>query len=174
MDITLYHRYIILVLLAVSDSCLSINCSNRIGTNIENALTAARELSFYLNTARPALCSGTVTRWRYCYYTSNVNSNGSTDVRYRTSFAVYRRMAGSAQPNDVEYRRVSEISSIVIQDYPDTDFVCDEIEVDQFEIEAGDIVGACIFDPIDSNTGSRINLHRLEDCMIVNHQSLII
>ena len=162
MDIILYRRHIILILLAVLDISLSINCSSPIGTENESALTsAAREHSFYLNTARPALCSGTVKRWRYCYYTPNVNSDGSTDVRYRTSFAVYRRMTGEpagAQPNDIEYRRVSGVSSIVIQDYEVNDFVCDVLEVDPFEIEAGDIVGACIFDPIDSQSRTREQL----------------
>ena len=141
---------IILILLSATGLSLSSDCSSPLGTNDERELTAARDLSFYLNTAHPAVCSGTVRSWRYCYYVPSVIND--TIDNYRTSFAVYRRMMDSS--GLYAYGRVSRVFSITetkeLVNVHNSSFVCGILDVNDFTIEAGDLVGACIFDPIDT------------------------
>ena len=101
-----------------------------------------RNLSFYLNTAHPAPCSGTITRWRYCYYrpATVVNSD-----RYRVTWAVYRRMGSG---DNTHYEIVESSVNTVTRGVPGSgNFWCQNRNVLRFDIEAGDIVGACIFQP---------------------------
>ena len=150
---------IILILLAATGLSFSSDCSRPLGTDDERDFTAVRDHSFYLNTAYPALCSGTVTSWRYCYYVPSV-VNETIDV-YRTSFAVYRRMLDPGS-GSYTYERVSNVFSIrIIREEGlshNSSFVCDSLDEKEFTIEAGDIVGACIFDPNDSETRFRKQL----------------
>ena len=154
---------IILILLAASGLSFSNNCSIPLGTDDEGFFTAVRDHSFYLNTAHPALCSGTVTRWRYCYYSPPIVNGANLTVIYRTSFAVYRRMMDSSSGLYAVYERVSDVFSIIVREENhshDSSFECDILEVDvSFTIEAGDVVGACIFDPVDSENRLRKQLN---------------
>ena len=128
--------------------------------NSETAATPSRVQLFYLDTANPATCSGTITRWRVCYYGPDaVNSSGS----YRTTYAVYRRMGSGDR---VRYMRVSEtfnalrtVERFLSADIADGEiaqggFNCytDSIDADDSSItvEAGDIIGAYLFGPGDS------------------------
>ena len=150
---------IILILLAATGLSFSDDCSSRLGTDNEIHFTAARDHRFYLNTVHPALCSGTVTSWRYCYYVPSV-VNVNIDVRYRTSFAVYRRILDPGNSSDT-YERVSDVFSITVREEDlshDSSLVCNIHDVNDFTVEAGDIVGACIFDPDDSDTRFRNQL----------------
>ena len=142
---------IILILLSATGLSLSSDCSSPLGTDDKREFTAARDLSFYLNTAHPAVCSGTVRSWRYCYYVPSV-VNDTIDV-YRTSFAVYRRMMDSS--GLYTYERVSRVFSITVNLVHNSSFICDILDVNEFTIEAGDLVGACIYDPIDNEANSR-------------------
>ena len=123
-----------------------------IGTNNETAFNAVRDHRFYLNTAHPAPCSGTVREWRYCYYRPS-NTDGQ---RYHVTWAVYRRMCSG---NSTHY--VAVPSSIHTegrtrnQILNDGNFWCRDEDVTNFRIEAGDIVGACIYDPIDNDRDRR-------------------
>lgn len=156
---------IISILLAISafsfTSSSRSNCSSSLGTDNESVFTAVRDHSFYLNTAHPALCSGTVTSWRYCYYSPPVVNESTLSVVYRTSFAVYRRMMDSSSGSHT-YERVSGVFSIIVREEShnhNSSFECDILELDtNFTIEAGDIVGACIFDPIDNDNRLRKQL----------------
>ena len=149
---------IVLILLTATGLSFSSDCSSPLGTDDERDFIAVRDCSFYLNTAHPALCSGTVTSWRYCYYVPSV-VNETIDI-YRTSFAVYRRMLDPGS-GSYTYERVSDVFSIIIREEGlshNSGFVCDILDVNDFTIEAGDIVGACVFDPIDSETRFRKQL----------------
>lgn len=143
---------IILILLSATGLSLSSDCSSPLGTDDKREFTAARDLSFYLNTAHPAVCSGTVRSWRYCYYVPSV-VNDTIDV-YRTSFAVYREMMDS-DSGLYTYGRVSRVFSITEDLVQTSSFVCGILDVNDFTIEAGDLVGACIFDPIDNEANGR-------------------
>ena len=81
-----------------------------IGSGDETELQAVTNRRFYLNTANPAPCTGTITRWRVCYYGSD-NTNILSYRSYTASYSLYRRM-GSGR--DVYYQRVSNVFRAVI------------------------------------------------------------
>ena len=123
-----------------------------IGTSNETAFTAARDLRFYLNTDYPAPCSGTITRWRYCYYRPNTNDSN----RFQVTWAVYRRMGSG---NDTHYVAVpSSVRAVTRRDNQipqssNDNLWCLNRNVTPnvtVAIVAGDVVGACIYDPGDS------------------------
>ena len=117
-----------------------------IGSNNETKFTAAAVTTptIYLNTDYPAPCSGTVSRWRYCFY--RPVTHGAED-KYRLTLAVYRRMV-------TQYKIVESSQCTFTVDFPtqSNGFTCQYLDLSmsrngQFDIEAGDIVGACIFNP---------------------------
>ena len=112
-----------------------------LGTNDETPYTADRSMRFYLNTADPAPCNGTINGWRYCFYNPG---NIVNDRTYITTFAAYRTIATG-------YQRVS---NVVVVSWSGHDinalsesFNCFNINVNDFTIEAGDIMGGCVYDP---------------------------
>ena len=136
---------------AQQESCGSIGSSNEV------ASAPSRAQLFYLNTANPAPCTGNITSWRVCYYgPDNVNGAGS----YWTTYAVYRSIGSGS---NIRYVRVSEMFSAIrtIATFTITPGVDGEIEQGGFNcytdsigvggspltIQAGDILGACVFDP---------------------------
>ena len=117
-----------------------------VGTNRERADTADTGTRFYLNTAAPAPCNGTINGWRYCFYKPSDIRNDRT---YITTFAAYRATVTG-------YQRVSNVTviswsgrniSVLSQN-----FNCFNISVSGFTIEAGDIVGGCVYDPAGRST----------------------
>ena len=72
----------------------------------------------------------------------------NNDNRFRVTWAVYRRMGSG---NDTSYIRVaSSVRTATRRDdqIPNSgNFWCRNQNVNDFDIEAGDIVGACIYDP---------------------------
>ena len=126
-------------------------CSSGIGSNNETELTAATVTtpSIYLNTDYPAPCSGTVTRWRLCFYRPVTHEDGD---RYRLTLAVYRPMHMDSD-NSTQYERVESSLRTFTRIFPtqSSDFSCQNVDLDmakQFDIEADDIVGVCVFNPI--------------------------
>ena len=117
-----------------------------IGTSNETAYNAARGRRFYLNTAAPAPCNGTINGWRYCFYNPSDIRNDRT---YITTFAAYRATATG-------YQRVSNVTVVSWSGRDINDlsqrFNCFNISVNDFIIEAGDIVGGCIYDPVGGST----------------------
>ena len=130
-----------------------------IGNSDEIAGTASRTQMFYLDTTNPANCTGNVTSWRVCYYgPDSVNDRGS----YWATYAVYRRTESG---NNNNYGRVSEVFRATraisgLQGESNIDgeiiqggFNCynDSIDVGNspLTIQAGDILGACVFNPND-------------------------
>ena len=117
-----------------------------IGTDDETVYTAERGRRFYLNTAAPAPCNGTINGWRYCFYNPGNIRNGRT---YIATFAAYRT-------TDTGYQRVSNVT-VVSWSGRDINalsqsFNCFNISVSDFTIEAGDIVGGCVYDPAGGPT----------------------
>ena len=123
-----------------------VNCQcTPVGSNNEMKSTAAavRTPRIYLNTAYPATCSGTVERWRLCFYRPAAHEDGD---KYRLTLAVYRR-------NNTQYEIVESSLRTITSTFPlqSSDFSCQYINLntaDQFNIETGDIIGACIFEPV--------------------------
>ena len=136
------HLYILVFHLEVNSQ----QCSRPIGTNNEVEHSAVRANRFYLNTAAPAPCSGTITEVRVCYYKPNNIRNLRV---YYVTVAVYREM--SDDPG--QYQRISD--TFVTISYTGTqirdengNFVCNIFDVSpDLDIEAGDVFGACVFNP---------------------------
>ena len=133
--------------------CVEVNCQcSPIGTNNELEFTAVREHRLYLNTQYPAPCGGTIEIMNHCYYRpASVRSN----ERYRATWAVYRKMGSG---NNISYVMVTSSLHTLSRrgdrsplNSNDGDFWCRNINVNDFRIEAGDIVGACIYEPSQSD-----------------------
>ena len=157
------HSYVSTVLYLTSaqqERCGSI------GNRDETAATPSNEQFFYLNTANPANCTGNITSWRLCYYgPDTVDIMGA----YWATYAVYRRVGSGSI-----YSRVSEIFTAIRTvasgtNFPRVDgeiaqggFNCytDTIDVGEspLTIQAGDILGACVFNPEDVQLVNRFPL----------------
>ena len=146
-----YARTVLCLASAQQERCGSI------GNNDETAGTASRDQMFYLDITNLAPCTGNVTSWRVCYYgPDNIAFGGS----YWATYAVYRSMASG---NSIRYVRVSEMFRAIrtVSSFTDDPIVDGEIvrrgfncytdSVDAGDlpltIQAGDILGACVFDP---------------------------
>ena len=149
------------------------NCGY-IGNSNENRLSVETTRLFYLNTANPAPCTGNITSWRVCYYGPGQNELEDDDFfSYWATYAVYRRMGSGG---DESYERVSQLFSairatnnLVRIDFAGlTDgvirqqgFNCydDSIPSSGLTVQAGDVLGACIFNPVNENRLTRIQLN---------------
>ena len=128
------------VTLVVVDSVQGQTC-NVIGTDTDKGSDADTSRRFYLNTQHPAPCSGTVDEFQYCYYRHSMRVDS-----YRFTFAVFRETSPGS------YSTVSEAFDAVRDPNPDL-FACLSFPVmNQIQIQAGDMIGACVYDPPD--TGS--------------------
>ena len=130
---------------------------------------------FYLNTDNPAPCTGNITSWRVCYYgpTNNGLLNGLRS--FWATYSVYR-MTGSGSSR--RFERVSRIFSAVratrmfinvnagstsaIDGVIQRDFNCYTDILDTGDrpltVQAGDFLGACVFDPVDQPAMNRRQL----------------
>ena len=146
------------------------NCGS-IGNTNDNAVTAERGRSFYLNTANPAPCTGNIISWRVCYYGPGQEPDNDEFFSYWATYAVYRKMGSGA---DEHYERVSQLLSAVtatnnlvrIDNTGRTDgvirqqgFNCyDDSITAPLAVQAGDVLGACVFNPEDGNFFTRDQL----------------
>ena len=141
-----------------------------IGNSDESELVARRDQRFYLDVNNPAPCTGNITRWRVCYYgPGSVHEDGL----YWATYAVYRRIGVDS---DARHERVSNIFTAIrtverflqgaiidglisnsgFNCYTDTRGVGDV----PVTVQAGDIIGACVFDPDDIRMlATRLPLH---------------
>ena len=109
---------------------------------------------FYLDVNNPATCNGTITNWTVCYY-------GRSDSRFNSYWATY---AAYQSVDSGSYERVSEMFRAVrittgFGDGADglhqigfncyTDFI--DTGDSPLTISAGDIIGACVFNPQDAD-----------------------
>ena len=117
---------------------------------------ANRAHGFYLNTQDPAQCDGTITEFQYCYYRSNLGLQSSYDF----TFAVFRETSSGT------YTSVSNAfttgRTVINANLPSgTDFACASYSPSTVvDIQAGDVIGACIYDPPDVSgiNGCRVQL----------------
>ena len=127
---------------------------------------------FYLDVNNPATCNGTITNWTVCYY-GRIDSAFS----YWATYAVYQTVG------EESFERVSETFRAVRAVTSDGDgadgrnqlgFNCytDTIDVGDspLTIYAGDIIGACVFDPPDAELINRQQLNVVGD---VSGESLL-
>ena len=138
-------------------------------TAAKTQVTAAMDRRFYLNTANPAACNGTITSWRVCYYGPN---SVDFETVYWATYAVYRK---NGTGENERYEKVSRMFSAVrtnssvarlfeLEDggIQQGGFVCysDSTGDTPVTVQAGDIIGACIFNPAnrDEYEGDRLNI----------------
>ena len=140
---------------------LAMSSSPIIGSNVstpqilDSVSTAER---FYLNTARPAPCNGTITSLEYCYYGEMTNSRRT----YQSIVALYRPVGGTS------YQRISDTISISkqtpIREIPSADvllpgFNCDSYELNSsIQVQMGDVIGACIYDTLNTEQLDLVSL----------------
>ncbi len=144
--------------------------STRTGT-MENR--AANE--FYIDRGNRAGCAGMITSLSYCFH--RPSSTVPVANQYLTTVAVYR--PASTNANENMFTVVS--SPITIQESAaelqtklnaDADnFVCSELTLDQpVSVLAGDVLGACVFDPPNSNG---VTTYRLDIVSRGNNEDLV-
>ena len=125
---------------------LSTSSDPIIGSSDNSSSEVDSNQDFYLNTGRPANCSGTITTLRYCYYGQSDNDRNT----YQSSVALYRLMNGRTNI----YVRVSDTIAISkrtpISDVPPAEtllpgFNCDSYKLNEsIRVQTGDVIGACI------------------------------
>ena len=142
-----------------------------IGNSDEGAVTRRMDLMFYMNTANPAPCSGNITSWRVCYY-------GPDSIDFSTywaAYAVYRRIINS--DSSEHYEKISSMfravratgllaainsSGKIDGSIQQGGFNCYDDFIDAgaspLAVQAGDVLGACVFDPVDSENYDRRQL----------------
>ena len=145
------------------DSCGTIGNSN------ESMVTKISDRMFYLDTANPAPCTVNITSWRVCYYGPDSTSRSFGLRSYWATYAIYRKVGTGVGER---YIRVSEMFQAVrasalvmrLRDSPDRilvdgpiqrgGFRCytDSIDSDtssSVRVQTGDILGACVFNPVN-------------------------
>ena len=94
-----------------------------------------------LNQNDRASCTGKVVAWHYCFYT-DVNS----DETYEFDAAMYRELSnGNLQLVSGSLRNIRLTGSSILA--AGSSFACDTLtlsEAEQFEVQQGDVVAACI------------------------------
>ena len=144
----LYHVFIVRTAICGVSSQI---CT--IGNSDDSELTERTDRRFYLDVNNPATCNGTITNWTVCYY-------GRSDAAsYWATYAIYQKVDSG---ENERYENVSEMFTAVRTINGDDDatdgsnqigFNCytDFIDVGDSPliIHAGDVIGACVFDPQD-------------------------
>ena len=143
----------------------TIGSDNRIQYEAESQSLGGR---LYLNIDNPALCSGTVTRWEYCFYPPIDNGT------YHILFAIYRQ--SDAFPNIPFYQSRSPRLNLTISidNKVDEGFLCNSFfPAEQISVQQGDIIGICLprtntLDIVSDTSGEHLSgdrlLYREDDC----------
>ena len=158
------------------------NTCGTLGSSDNIAATRRRDHMFYLNTANPAPCSGNITSWRVCYYGPDTIDFSS----YWATYAVYRRIDSDSNGR---YERISstfravratgllaniDTTGIIDGAIQQGGFMCYNDSIDTgaspLTVQAGDILGACVFDPEDSDNFGR---HQLDVVGEIDGESLV-
>ena len=117
--------------------------------------TANENFVVNLNQNDHASCTGTVVAWNYCFYT-DVNS----DETHEFDAAMYRELSnGNLQLVSGSLRNIRLTGSSIMDVAAGSSFACDTLtlsEAEQFEVQQGDVVAACIRDRGGSRKALRI------------------
>lgn len=119
---------------------------SKIGSNVSESSRPATSERFYLNTARPANCSGNITKFSYCYY----GREDSEANVYLVLVALYRRVPGrntyERLMNTVTITKRTPRLQVAEDEALQPEFSCDSFELGRsVPILAGDVIGACTF-----------------------------
>ena len=121
-----------------------------IGTN-EEERTVRRDHNFYLNTQNPAPCNGNITSFQFCNYRGTQREDF-----YESTFAIYRLRASEPDSYDAIVPALRARRAIGTGLGPGgifSSFGCTNLTLeDPVTVQAGDVIGACVFDPPDDDT----------------------
>ena len=129
--------------------CTSPSVGSNVRVNLSNSESVGYHAQYYLNTARPASCNGTISSVDYCYYGPSQYSSDSRSGYWIAVVALYR-----LQPNG-SYSRVSNRSmfllkgdnphSIIASDPILLNFNCDTyVPRSTMRVQEGDVFGALL------------------------------
>ena len=126
------------VSVGVSQTCIG-NDEGKQVINGELELSVESSTGFFMNDASPATCSGTLTQWRYCYYTGQTRPNATTRL------GLYRNVGTDTK----NYELLSGSETLVtVSSFPSSSFssfVCGAVAPPQnVTVMPGDIIGACL------------------------------
>ena len=116
-----------------------------VGSNVSTPTQVSNRDRFYLNTDRSAPCNGTITRFGYCYY----GRDDDSDNTYQVLVSLYRPVAGNGYIN-ILANAVSIIKQTPRFQFPPADalllgFNCDSIELEEsVQVQEGDVIGVCL------------------------------
>ena len=148
MIITCFHSSISGPNLIVAQQvCTSPNIGSNVRVNLSNSESVGYHAQYYLNTARPASCNGTISSVDYCYYGPSQYSSDSRIGNWVAVVALYH-----LQPNG-SYSRVSNRSVLLLKgDNPRSsdrillNFNCDTyVPRSTMCVQERDIFGALLF-----------------------------
>ena len=124
-------------LIICQDICGSIGSDTR-------KFSGSERNAFYLNTARPALCNGSISQLNYCYY-----GFGNTSlVRHDATVAFYRPIS------DQHFMRVSDTITISISPLL-SGFNCGSYGIDEdVLVQENDVIGVCVRSLDDGSRGA--------------------
>ncbi len=120
-------------------------CDVGVGATLSTGTTPRTSNAFYLNSARPVTCNGTINSFSYCYYRPSRRQFDD----YLATFAVYRLNSQSTA-----YNPVSEVfqATRTREEISENDFACSTVTLQRpVSVEAGDVFGACVINPSDNN-----------------------
>ena len=166
----LYTDCILIIYYFLDHIALAQDHCGAIGNSDESELDDEDSRQFYINAADPAPCTGYITSWRVCYYGPDDSLDEDEQRSYWATYAVYRRM-GSGR--NERYERVSEMfqavrattvpssgssftnlvdSAVIDGRMQQEDFMCysDTVDNSPLLVQAGDVIGACVFNPEDA------------------------
>ena len=131
--------------------CTRPNVGSNIQVNLSNTENEGYYAQYFLNTAEPASCNGTISSVDYCYYGPSQYSNDNRIQNWAAVVALYHSEA------DGSYRRVSDgmlllkrVPSNPLAPNPETDvllnFNCDTYVLNSsIHVQKGDVFGALIY-----------------------------
>lgn len=129
--------------------CTSPSVGSNIRVNLSNSESVGYHAQYYLNTARPASCNGTISSVDYCYYGPSQYSSDSRTGYWIAVVALYHlQLSGS-------YSRVSNRSMLLLKRTPSDEprstdpillnFNCDTYVLrSTMRVQEGDVFGALL------------------------------
>ena len=114
---------------------------------------ANRDRNFYLNTQDPAPCDGMIDGVQYCYYHTSI-LNIKAIGGFSFTAALYREM-GQGTYTAISDAYTTGTSSL---DHGTQSFRCVTVSIPPLQIQAGDVIGVCIYNPPLGLLGIRAQL----------------
>ena len=125
------------VSVGVSQTCIGNDDGEQVINGESELYVESDSTRFFMNDASPATCSGTLTQWRYCYYT------GQTQPGATARLGLYRNVGTDSYELVSGSETQVTVSSVPSSSF--SSFVCGAVAPPQnVAVMPGDIIGACL------------------------------